>query len=47
MEQMIAEIEAGNISTVICKDLSRVGREYLQVGHYTEMFFPSVSLQVI
>ncbi|MDL2231984.1 recombinase family protein [Ruminococcaceae bacterium OttesenSCG-928-L11] len=35
---MIAEIEAGNVATVICKDMSRVGRDYLQVGFYTEVF---------
>ena len=35
---MIAEIEAGNVATVICKDMSRIGRDYLQVGFYTEVF---------
>lgn len=34
---MIAEIEAGNVGTVICKDMSRLGRNYLQVGFYTEL----------
>jgi DNA invertase Pin-like site-specific DNA recombinase len=33
---MLAEIEAGNVSAVICKDLSRIGRDYLKVGFYTE-----------
>lgn len=36
---MIAEIEAGNVGTVICKDMSRIGRDYLQTGFYTEVFF--------
>ena len=36
---MIAEIEAGNVATVIVKDMSRLGRDYLKVGYYTEIFF--------
>ena len=39
-KRMIADIEAGKISTVIVKDMSRVGRDYLQTGYYTEVFFP-------
>ncbi|MDR0651794.1 MAG: DUF4368 domain-containing protein, partial [Synergistaceae bacterium] len=38
-KQLIAEVEAGNASTVIVKDMSRVGRDYLQVGFYTEVMF--------
>ena len=34
---MIAAIEAGEVSHVLVKDLSRVGRDYLQVGFYTEV----------
>ena len=34
---MMAEIEAGHIGVVIVKDMSRFGRDYLQVGYYTEM----------
>ena len=37
--RMIAEIEAGNVATVIVKDMSRMGRDYLKVGYYTEIFF--------
>jgi len=36
---MIAEIESGNVGAVICKDMSRIGRDYLQTGFYTEVFF--------
>ena len=46
-KQMIAEIEAGNIGTVICKDLSRIGREYLQVGYFTEMYFREKGVRFI
>ena len=38
-KQLLAEIEAGNVGMVICKDMSRIGRDYLQVGFYTEVFF--------
>ena len=34
--RMIADVESGKVSTVIVKDMSRVGRDYLQVGFYTE-----------
>ncbi len=36
---MIAEIESGNVATVIVKNMSRLGRDYLKVGYYTEIFF--------
>ena len=36
---MIAEIEAGYVATVIVKDMSRLGRDYLKVDYYTEIFF--------
>ena len=35
-QSMIAEIETGHIATVIVKDMSRFGRNYLEVGFYTE-----------
>ena len=44
---MIAEIEAGNIGTVIVKDMSRIGRDYLQTGYYTEVFFREKGVRFI
>ena len=38
-KQLIADIEAGKVSHVIVKDMSRAGRDYLQTGFYTEVFF--------
>lgn len=35
-QEMLGEIEAGNVGTVIVKDMSRFGRNYLEVGMYTE-----------
>ena len=34
---MIAEVEAGNVATIIVKDMSRFGRDYLKVGFYTDV----------
>ncbi|MDR2559159.1 MAG: DUF4368 domain-containing protein, partial [Oscillospiraceae bacterium] len=36
--EMIAEVEAGNVATIIVKDGSRLGRDYLRVGLYRELF---------
>lgn len=38
-KEMLRQIEDGSIGAVIVKDMSRVGRNYLQVGFYTEVFF--------
>lgn len=38
-KRLIADIEAGKVAHVIVKDMSRVGRDYLQTGFYTEVFF--------
>lgn len=46
-QKMIAEVEAGNVGTVIVKDMSRFGRNYLKVGFYTEMLFPEKGVRFI
>jgi site-specific DNA recombinase len=46
-QQMLAEIEAGNVGTVVVKDMSRFGRNYLQVGFYTEVLFPQKDVRFI
>ncbi len=38
-KQLIADIEAGRIAHLLVKDLSRIGRDYLQTGFYTEILF--------
>ena len=38
-KEMLRQIEDGSVGAVIVKDMSRVGRDYLQVGFYTEVFF--------
>ena len=46
-QAMLADIEAGKVGTVIVKDMSRLGRNYLQVGIYTEMIFPQKNVRFI
>lgn len=45
--RMIDDVESGLIDTVIVKDLSRVGRDYLRVGYYTEIIFPDNNVDFI
>lgn len=45
--QMIEDIENGKISMVIAKDMSRIGRDYLQVGLFTEAFLPRYGVRFI
>ena len=44
---MLEEVEAGNVSTIIIKDISRFSRDYLQVGFYTEVMFPKKGVRFI
>lgn len=44
---LLEEIEAGRVETLIVKDLSRFGRNYLQVGYYTEILFPKKGVRFI
>ena len=44
---LLTEIEAGRVGTVIVKDMSRFGRNYLQVGFYAEMMFPKKNVRFI
>ena len=45
--RMIELVEQGQIGTVIVKDLSRMGRNYLQTGYYTEVIFPEHDVRFI
>ena len=46
-QSMIADVETGKVKRVIVKDMSRLGRDYLQVGMYTEIFFPEHDVHFI
>lgn len=46
-QRMITEMDAGRIGTIIVKDMSRLGRDYLKVGYYTEIAFPNAEVRFI
>ena len=46
-QQMLEDMEMGYISTVIVKDSSRFGRNYLEVGQYTDCYFPEHNIRFI
>ncbi len=46
-QRMISEIEDGKIDTVITKDLSRLGRNYIETGVYIEVYFPEHRVRYI
>ncbi len=44
---MMTDVEAGKVGTVITKDLSRLGRDYLKTGEYIEIIFPDYDVRYI
>lgn len=46
-QRLMEYVDAGKIGTVIVKDMSRLGRDYLKVGMYTEMVFPNADVRFI
>ena len=46
-QEMLADIEAGYVYLVAVKDMSRFGRDYLQVGMYTEVLFPEKDIRFV
>ena len=46
-KRLIEDIELGRVDLVITKDLSRLGRNYIQVGYYTEEYFPEKNVRYI
>ena len=46
-KKIVEMIENGEVETLIVKDLSRLGREYLQVGQLTELYFPEKGVRFI
>lgn len=45
--EMMEDVEAGRVKTIIIKDMSRFGRDYLKVGFYTEVLFPEKGIRFI
>ena len=46
-QRLISQVEEGKVSTIIVKDMSRLGRDYLKVGYYTEVLFPGSDIRFI
>lgn len=46
-QQLIDDIEIGLVSAVMVKDLSRLGRDYVSVGNYTDSYFPEYNVRFI
>ena len=46
-KEMIQDIDAGQVGTVIVKDMSRLGRDYLKVGYYSEVYFGDAGVHFI
>lgn len=46
-QRLMADAEEGKLSTVIVKDMSRFGRDYIMVGYYTEIYFSNLDIRFI
>lgn len=46
-KRMMSDVQSGEVKTVIVKDMSRFGRDYIQVGLYTEILFPQNNVRFI
>lgn len=45
--ELLADVERGAVNLVITKDLSRLGRDYIMTGYYSEIFFPTKGVRYI
>lgn len=46
-QRLMSLVDEGRVGTIIVKDMSRLGRDYLKVGMYTEMVFPNADIRFI
>ncbi|MCD8015246.1 MAG: recombinase family protein [Lachnospiraceae bacterium] len=46
-QRLMGLVDEGKVGTIIVKDMSRLGRDYLKVGMYTEMIFPNADIRFI
>ena len=46
-QELLSDIESGAVNLVITKDLSRLGRDYIMTGYYSEVYFPSKGVRYI
>ena len=47
VQRMLDDAKTGKINLIICKDLSRFGRNYIQVGQYIDYIFPMYNIRFI
>lgn len=47
VQRLLEDAKSGKINLILCKDLSRFGRNYIQVGHYIDYIFPSFNIRFI
>ena len=47
VQRLLEDAKTGKINLIICKDLSRFGRNYIQVGQYTDYIFPTYNIRFI
>lgn len=47
VQRLLEDAKCGKINTILCKDLSRFGRNYIQVGQYTDYIFPMYNIRFI
>ena len=47
VQRLLEDAQTGKINLIICKDLSRFGRNYIQVGQYTDYIFPTYNIRFI
>lgn len=46
-QELLDDVERGEINLVITKDLSRLGRDYIMTGYYSEIYFPGKGVRYI
>ena len=47
VQRLLEDAKAGKVNLILCKDLSRFGRNYIQVGQYTDYIFPMYNIRFI
>ena len=47
VQRMLEDAKSGRINLIICKDMSRFGRNYIQVGQYVDYLFPMYNIRFI
>ena len=47
VQRSLSDAQSGKIDLIICKDLSRIGRNYIGVGRYVDYIFPSYNIRFI